>query len=117
MGEEEQSTGSGSEEACRRGKSIVTSFHPMSLSLLSYYIYVIPGRQLDHAFAHSSPLVCVLGALAPLERLGCGPGPCAAASSSDALHGSASWAVTPRPSSYGAGNEQFTGKVNCCAIN
>jgi len=88
--EEEQSTGSGSEEACRRGKSIVTSFHPMSLSLLSYYIYVIPGRQLDHAFAHSSPLVCMLGALALPERLGCGPGPCDAASSSVVGRGSVS---------------------------
>ena len=90
MEEEEQSTGSGSEEACRRGKSIVTSFPPMSLSLLSYYIYVIPGRQLDHAFAHSSPLVCVLGALALLERLGCGLGPCDAASSSVVGRGSVS---------------------------
>ena len=89
MGEEEQSTGSGSEEACRRGKSIVTSF-PISLSLLSYYIYVIPGRQLDHGFAHSSPLVRVLGALALLERLGCGPGPCVAASSSVVGRGSVS---------------------------
>ena len=89
MEEEEQSTGSGSEEACRRGKSIVTSF-PISLSLLSYYIYVIPGRQLDHAFAHSSPLVCMLGALALPERLGCGPGPCDAASSSVVGRGSVS---------------------------
>ena len=38
-----------------RGKSIVTSF-PINLSLLSYYIYVILGRQLNHAFTHSSLL-------------------------------------------------------------
>ena len=89
MEEQEQSTGSGSEEACRRGKSIVTSF-PISLSLLSYYIYVILGRQLDHAFTHSYLLVCVLGTLALLERLGCGLGPCVAASSSVVGRGSVS---------------------------
>ena len=75
---------------------------PLSSNLLHIYPIRILRSPL-HAVTHSSPLVRVLGAFALLECLRCGPGPCAAASSSDAgpgpcaadaLHGSASGAVT-----------------------